>query len=386
MSDDFGRVSCGTCGKTIKFPPSKAGTVAKCPNCSEPLRLGVASDVLSPAQPETTVQSQPAAITGDDLEAMATVLLAEQLPFVRVQLGHLRGQLLDGETVYVLAKGHYKNQQTLVAATNYRVIFIRTAKVVGKAIEDLPISKIGAIQSKTGILGGEVQIFSSGHNVTLSMVMPKQRADDLASFISGQINGLPLPERPTYAMPAKKSAAVGCLAVIVLIVALSSIASLFDGDDTLPGSGDVGSAEIAPGELQEPRAAKSPTNLPEPSAAATPPEVLRQFARDCDALLAEIDEAWKSQRFAPDVETDSGAAWGMFIRSINSRVSSMREASAEFSPAEAKIHVGAVAGYLQSLARVITSRDQSEYPKLRQYVDELIADRDAYLMTLADSQ
>lgn len=39
MSEEFGRVTCGTCGKTIKFPLARFGSVAKCPWCGELLRL-----------------------------------------------------------------------------------------------------------------------------------------------------------------------------------------------------------------------------------------------------------------------------------------------------------------------------------------------------------
>lgn len=220
MPDDLGRVTCGTCGKTIKFPLSKSGLVAKCPNCAEPLRL-VAAEISPPVQPAKPPANEGAPGVATDLDAMAAVLLAEQVPFVRPQLKLLPSQLMDGETVYVLAKGEYKKQQALVAATNYRVIFIRSGLIVGKEIDDLPISRISAIKSATGMLAGEIQIISPGHDVTISSVYPKQRADDVASFVSGRINGLPLPPRPSFVVPPTTSITVGALSAALLVVMIA---------------------------------------------------------------------------------------------------------------------------------------------------------------------
>ncbi|HBJ33492.1 MAG TPA: hypothetical protein DDZ51_01785 [Planctomycetaceae bacterium] len=50
---EFGRVTCGSCGKSIKFPAARLGSSGKCPSCSEIIRLSdVALESLLNKPPE----------------------------------------------------------------------------------------------------------------------------------------------------------------------------------------------------------------------------------------------------------------------------------------------------------------------------------------------
>lgn len=133
-------------------------------------------------------------------------------------------------------------------------------------------------------------------------------------------------------------------------------------------------------ERQSPEPAKL---SPVASSQATPADELIRFARQCDDLLMEIDEAWVTRRRNRLTDTDDSATWGVFIRTINSRVTALREISSDFAPAEAKMQVGSIAGYLLTLAHDVDDQDPGEFTKYRAYLMDFIHERDAYLKSLS---
>lgn len=176
----------------------------------------------------------------------------------------------------------------------------------------------------------------------------------------------------------------GCLVLFLFCggcLGLSALVAPSDRATTLQSPApDQRVADVAASKPASPDPAKSPPADPPP---ATPVDELISFARECDDLLSELDEAWESQRFDRLDETDSGAAWGVFIRAMNSRIVSMRETGSKFAPMESKMCVGSIAGYLQMLAHDIDAQDRGAFPKYRLYVMQMINERDTYLRTLA---
>lgn len=184
-------------------------------------------------------------------------------------------------------------------------------------------------------------------------------------------------------MSAEKKAAAGvgsgCLMLFLFCGGCLGLSVLVGPSDRLitqqapapePRAEDVAAPKLV---------SKEPESAPAVPPQATPADELVRFAHACDALLAEIDSAWESGRFSGVNRTENLAEWGGFIRSVNGRIRSMQEVSAGFSPPIAKIQVGSIAGYLQSLTMDIVKQDPAAFPKFREYVGGLVAERDAYL-------
>lgn len=113
---------------------------------------------------------------------------------------------------------------------------------------------------------------------------------------------------------------------------------------------------------------------------------LKAFARECDKLLAELDQAHRTNRLAVSAAKDNGASWGRFARSFRGRIDKLRARSRDFAPTKSKLLVGTIAGDLDSLFSQLLKNDANEYREFRQYVATLIDERDAHLAELADQE
>ncbi|MDR7170501.1 hypothetical protein J2W56_004252 [Nocardia kruczakiae] len=85
----------------------------------------------------------------------------------RREIRRLEEHLYDTETVQLIAQGTYERHQGIVVLTDTRLLFIFHG-VLGQRKEDFPLRSINSVQTKAGIVTGELRIFSSGNTATIS--------------------------------------------------------------------------------------------------------------------------------------------------------------------------------------------------------------------------
>ena len=80
-------------------------------------------------------------------------------------------------------QGMYNGGQSLLVATNERLVFINKGMIYGLTVEDFSNDKITSIQHETGMMFGTVTIFASGNKVTVKQIQPKERARAFAEGV-----------------------------------------------------------------------------------------------------------------------------------------------------------------------------------------------------------
>jgi hypothetical protein len=105
--------------------------------------------------------------------------------------------LTAGETICALTSGKYENQFWLVVLTDKRLLFLDKG-VFGLKQVELPLKQISAITHKTGVLFGELWVYSSaGMNAVRNI--PKAQVPKIAMLISNLVQQA---EAPVAAAPA----------------------------------------------------------------------------------------------------------------------------------------------------------------------------------------
>lgn len=78
--------------------------------------------------------------------------------------------LWDDEQVLDLVQGFYNTGTGILVATQKRLLFIDKGILGGLKVEDFPLDKISSIQYSTGLLLGEITIFTSGNKAVIKNV------------------------------------------------------------------------------------------------------------------------------------------------------------------------------------------------------------------------
>lgn len=125
--------------------------------------------------------------------------------------------LWESEQVKKIAQGTYTNSIGILVATNERLLFIDKGLLGGLKVENFPYNKISSIQHKTGLLLGEITIFTSGNTAVINNV-EKNNCRDFCDYVGLQLaektdhpgtppqESLPIDESPNYmASPTKSS-------------------------------------------------------------------------------------------------------------------------------------------------------------------------------------
>lgn len=107
---------------------------------------------------------------------------------VKEQIGHLDGSsrflgrkeikelpsiLWEDEKVERLVQGSYGSGMGVLVGTNKRLIFVDKG-IAKLRVEDFPYDKISSIQYKTGMMMGEITIFTSGNKAEIKNVAKDQ--------------------------------------------------------------------------------------------------------------------------------------------------------------------------------------------------------------------
>ncbi|MCO8124259.1 SHD1 domain-containing protein [Stieleria sp. TO1_6] len=172
--------------------------------------------------------------------------------------------------------------------------------------------------------------------------------------------------------------ASGCLGVVVLLVAGVICANILTDKKVANRPAPARAPSVPKPELVAVDSSPDPAPAPAtetteqplktvPVASPTSYAKLRQFSNETDELLKELDKAIAIGL----VQNDS--AWGDFARDFNKKAEAFKRRSQSIEPMRARIIVGSVAGYVQTL---LTNRGDRKY---REYVSSVIEERDEYL-------
>ncbi|HOV79342.1 MAG TPA: PH domain-containing protein [Bacillota bacterium] len=91
----------------------------------------------------------------------------------RKEIKELPSILWEDELPEKIVQGFYNNGMGILVATNKRLIFIDKG-IFSLKVEDFPYDKISSIQYSTGMLSGEIDIFTSGNKAEIKSIVKDQ--------------------------------------------------------------------------------------------------------------------------------------------------------------------------------------------------------------------
>ena len=105
------------------------------------------------------------------------------------ELKALQNILWEDEIVEDAVRGLYNSRNGMLTATNKRLIFVDKGKLWGLKVEDFPYDKVSSIQYSTGIISGEITIYTSGNKAKIDMVA-KSECARFAEHVRARITGV----------------------------------------------------------------------------------------------------------------------------------------------------------------------------------------------------
>jgi hypothetical protein len=144
-------------------------------------------------------------------QAIQTVLDAKlrNKLLVRQEIKRLPDLVEPGEELVTAASGRYEDRNGLLAITDRRILFVDDG-FVRKRVEEFHYNRVSSIQWKSGMLSSMLTIVTSGNKATIKDVMPKERAQEIAGYVSKRISGdITRPAAPAVAAPAPAEAPAG---------------------------------------------------------------------------------------------------------------------------------------------------------------------------------
>jgi Bacterial PH domain/Short C-terminal domain len=123
----------------------------------------------------------------------------------RKEIKELPSILWEDEHIERLIQGTYSGGNGLLVATNKRLVFVDKGMTKLK-VEDFPYDKISSIQYKTGMLLGEIVIFSSGNKAEIKNV-DKQGCRNFAESVRARVTAAS--EHASYKEPVAQPAGDG---------------------------------------------------------------------------------------------------------------------------------------------------------------------------------
>jgi len=102
------------------------------------------------------------------------------------EVSELPNILWENEHIEKISSGRYEGGFGIAVATNQRLLFIDKGMTGSLKVEDFSYDKINSIQFKTGMVMGEVEIYSSGNKAKIDNIL-KQSVRDFAEHIKSKI-------------------------------------------------------------------------------------------------------------------------------------------------------------------------------------------------------
>jgi hypothetical protein len=93
------------------------------------------------------------------------------------ELAHLETYLQSQERVRRIAGGQYQGHLGIAVLTDVRLLFVFHG-LVNRAFEDLPLTTINSVSTRSGLVVGEMRVFTYGNEVLIGSI----ENDDLAEF------------------------------------------------------------------------------------------------------------------------------------------------------------------------------------------------------------
>lgn len=107
----------------------------------------------------------------------------------RKEIKELPSILWEDEALEKIVQGFYSKGVGILVATNKRLIFVDKGLLWGLKVEDFPYDKISSIQYDTGILSGEIIIFTSGNKAKIEQIEKKQ-CRDFCDYVRARISSI----------------------------------------------------------------------------------------------------------------------------------------------------------------------------------------------------
>ncbi len=111
----------------------------------------------------------------------------------RKEINELPKILAPTEIIDNVVQGAYNGGLGILVSTNRRLLFIDKGLLYGLKVEDFPLDKISSIQYETGLIFGDIKIYTTG-NIAKIEKIEKSSARSFSEFIR---NKLSQPIEPT---------------------------------------------------------------------------------------------------------------------------------------------------------------------------------------------
>ena len=89
------------------------------------------------------------------------------------EIRHLPKILFKDETLQVTISGRMDGNTWIIALTDKRIIFLNKGMIYGIEQKDIPLEKVNSIESKTGIIFGEIRIWDGASHIQIEDVTKK---------------------------------------------------------------------------------------------------------------------------------------------------------------------------------------------------------------------
>jgi hypothetical protein len=110
------------------------------------------------------------AITDQDIRKMLDRLPSGGRFVGRREVNELPKILWDDEELIDVVEGFYNSGTGILVATQKRLLFVDKGMFGGLKVEDFPLDKISSLQYSTGLILGEITVFTSGNKAIIKNV------------------------------------------------------------------------------------------------------------------------------------------------------------------------------------------------------------------------
>lgn len=141
--------------------------------------------------------------------------------------------LWDDEQVLDLVQGFYNNGTGILVATQKRLLFVDKGLLGGLKVEDFPLDKISSLQYSTGMLLGEITVFTSGNKAIIKNVDKGQTrtfAEGVRARIESRSAATKVSAPPPAAIQAPASSTAGLIDELGKLGALKTQGLLSEED------------------------------------------------------------------------------------------------------------------------------------------------------------
>lgn len=125
----------------------------------------------------------------------------------RREIAELPTILWEDELPERIIQGYYVKGNGILVATNKRLIFIDKGLLFGLRVEDFAYDKISSIEYNTGLMFGELTIYTSGNRAKIEQVL-KAQVREFAEYVRARKSGA-VPPTITQAQAAPAAFAPG---------------------------------------------------------------------------------------------------------------------------------------------------------------------------------